>query len=102
MPTLRTCWSTLRTSGFPACSRSTIFLIIKFDDQNLSVIWREANSFQFFALATAASDWLRWMGYSQAAAQQFAPGKNHLERYAQFFNACEINSSFYRPHKIET
>jgi len=41
-------------------------------------------------------------GIPQAAAQQFAPGKNHLERYAQFFNACEINSSFYRPHKIET
>jgi uncharacterized protein YecE (DUF72 family) len=25
-----------------------------------------------------------------------------LERYAQAFNACEINSSFYRPHKVET
>jgi uncharacterized protein YecE (DUF72 family) len=32
----------------------------------------------------------------------FAAGASHLERYAQTFNACEINSSFYRPHKIET
>ncbi len=29
-------------------------------------------------------------------------GPSHLARYAQVFNACEINSSFYRPHKIET
>jgi uncharacterized protein YecE (DUF72 family) len=29
-------------------------------------------------------------------------GLSHLERYAAVFNACEINSSFYRPHKIET
>lgn len=36
------------------------------------------------------------------AAHHFAPGKSHLERYSQLFNACEINSSFYRPHKIET
>jgi uncharacterized protein YecE (DUF72 family) len=32
----------------------------------------------------------------------FAFGGNHLERYSQVFNACEINSSFYRPHKRET
>jgi uncharacterized protein YecE (DUF72 family) len=25
-----------------------------------------------------------------------------LERYSQSFNSCEINSSFYRPHKKET
>jgi uncharacterized protein YecE (DUF72 family) len=25
-----------------------------------------------------------------------------LERYSQVFNSCEINSSFYRPHKKET
>ncbi len=27
---------------------------------------------------------------------------SHLERYSQVFNCCEINSSFYRPHKPET
>lgn len=27
---------------------------------------------------------------------------SHLERYAQAFSCCEINSSFYRPHRIET
>jgi uncharacterized protein YecE (DUF72 family) len=32
----------------------------------------------------------------------FPAGPSHLERYAQTFNACEINSSFYRPHKLET
>jgi uncharacterized protein YecE (DUF72 family) len=34
--------------------------------------------------------------------QFYAAGSSHLERYAQIFNACEINSSFYRPHRIET
>ncbi len=29
-------------------------------------------------------------------------GGSHLERYAQIFKCCEINSSFYRPHKRET
>ena len=32
----------------------------------------------------------------------FVSAGNHLERYSQAFNACEINSSFYRPHKKET
>ncbi len=32
----------------------------------------------------------------------FVPGGSHLERYSQVFNCCEINSSFYRPHKNET
>lgn len=27
---------------------------------------------------------------------------SHLQRYAQVFNACEINSSFYRPHRNKT
>ena len=35
-------------------------------------------------------------------AENFAPTGSHLERYSQVFNGCEINSSFYRPHKIET
>jgi uncharacterized protein YecE (DUF72 family) len=28
--------------------------------------------------------------------------RSHLEQYAQYFNAVEINSSFYRPHRLET
>jgi uncharacterized protein YecE (DUF72 family) len=36
------------------------------------------------------------------AAHHFPFGPSHLERYALAFNACEINSSFYRPHKLET
>jgi uncharacterized protein YecE (DUF72 family) len=39
---------------------------------------------------------------SRETTQFFPAGASHLERYAQTFNACEINSSFYRPHKIET
>ena len=36
------------------------------------------------------------------AAAHFISGGSHLERYSQVFNSCEINSSFYRPHKNET
>jgi uncharacterized protein YecE (DUF72 family) len=39
---------------------------------------------------------------SAEAARHFPPGPSHLARYVQVFSACEINSSFYRPHKIET
>jgi uncharacterized protein YecE (DUF72 family) len=35
-------------------------------------------------------------------AAHFACVGSHLDRYAQVFNSCEINSSFYRPHKQET
>ncbi|HEY0199848.1 MAG TPA: DUF72 domain-containing protein [Rhodanobacter sp.] len=31
-------------------------------------------------------------------ASEFPAGTSHLARYAQVFNAVEINSSFYRPH----
>ena len=48
--------------------------------------------------------WIGCAGWSipREAAHRFAPGANHLRRYSQLFNACEINSSFYRPHKITT
>ena len=37
------------------------------------------------------------------AVAQFKPeGVTHLERYSRIFNCCEINSSFYRPHKYST
>jgi uncharacterized protein YecE (DUF72 family) len=36
------------------------------------------------------------------SGDNFASEGSHLERYSQTFNCCEINSSFYRPHKKET
>jgi uncharacterized protein YecE (DUF72 family) len=43
-------------------------------------------------------------GWSLPAASQaaFGPGATHLQRYATRLNACEINSSFHRPHRRET
>ncbi|MDB5679300.1 DUF72 domain-containing protein [Sphingomonas bacterium] len=35
-------------------------------------------------------------------ADRFDNGESNLARYATRFNAAEINSSFYRPHKSET
>lgn len=37
-----------------------------------------------------------------ALAPRFEPGASHLHRYASRFNAVEINSSFYRPHRRAT
>jgi uncharacterized protein YecE (DUF72 family) len=36
------------------------------------------------------------------AGRYFTNHGTHLERYARILNACEINSSFYRPHKPAT
>jgi uncharacterized protein YecE (DUF72 family) len=36
------------------------------------------------------------------AACYFGTEGTHLERYAQVLNCCEINSSFYRPHRQAT
>ncbi len=35
-------------------------------------------------------------------ADRFSPSGTHLERYASVFNAVEINSCFYRPHRFST
>ncbi len=35
-------------------------------------------------------------------AERFGPGASHLERYATRFNAVEIDTSFYRPHRPAT
>ncbi len=35
-------------------------------------------------------------------AHRFSATGTHLERYASLFNAVEINSCFYRPHRFET
>jgi uncharacterized protein YecE (DUF72 family) len=35
-------------------------------------------------------------------AEAFPISGSHLERYAAVFNAVEINSSFYRPHRPAT
>lgn len=42
-----------------------------------------------------------WNIPRQAAAHFVSTG-SHLARYSQTFNSCEINSSFYRPHKKTT
>jgi uncharacterized protein YecE (DUF72 family) len=36
------------------------------------------------------------------SAAHFESAGTHLERYSRTFNCCEINSSFYRPHKYST
>jgi uncharacterized protein YecE (DUF72 family) len=38
----------------------------------------------------------------KAHAASFPPSGSHLKRYAQIFNAAEINSSFHRPHRRAT
>lgn len=38
----------------------------------------------------------------KAFVAHFPPGGSHLERYAQRFDAVEINTSFYRPHRVST
>ena len=35
-------------------------------------------------------------------AHRFCEDGTHLQRYASLFNAVEINSSFYRPHRLAT
>src|SRR3954466_3448686 len=35
-------------------------------------------------------------------SHRFAPFGTHLQRYATLFNAVEINSCFYRPHRRST
>jgi uncharacterized protein YecE (DUF72 family) len=39
---------------------------------------------------------------SSRYSNEIAAGGSHLERYARHFNAVEVNSSFYRPHKRKT
>lgn len=38
----------------------------------------------------------------KASAERFPAHGSHLERYAACFNTVEINSSFYRPHRLAT
>jgi uncharacterized protein YecE (DUF72 family) len=55
-------------------------------------------------LSTAGALRIGCAGWSipRQASQHFLTGGSHLQRYAQVFNACEINSSFYRPHREGT
>ncbi|MES2415597.1 MAG: DUF72 domain-containing protein [Pseudomonadota bacterium] len=41
-------------------------------------------------------------GLPRATWPHFLSGSSHLERYSSRFNAVEINSSFYRPHRRAT
>src|SRR5690349_9096104 len=36
------------------------------------------------------------------SADEFSASGTHLQRYAMRLNAVEINSSFYRPHRVST
>jgi len=38
----------------------------------------------------------------RGAVEHFVREGSHLERYSQVLNSCEINTSFYRPHKDQT
>ena len=42
-----------------------------------------------------------WSIPRESAASFPGPGQ-HLERYARVFDCAEINTSFYRPHRVET
>ena len=48
--------------------------------------------------------WIGCAGWSipRQETARFPSEGTHLERYGRRFNACEINSSFYRSHKIAT
>src|SRR3954449_13476072 len=48
--------------------------------------------------------WIGTAGWSipKEHAAPFPPTRSHLERYGAVFNAVEINSSFYRPHRRAT
>jgi uncharacterized protein YecE (DUF72 family) len=41
-------------------------------------------------------------GIRREHADRFSPTGTHLERYAGIFNAVEVNSCFYRPHRFST
>ena len=51
----------------------------------------------------SASIYIGTAGWSLSRGDQmsFPPEGTHLERYAAVFDAAEINSSFYRPHRPE-
>jgi uncharacterized protein YecE (DUF72 family) len=53
---------------------------------------------------TALPLWIGTAGWSVPSryAAELPPGGSHLERYARRFDAVEINSSFYRPHRRKT
>lgn len=40
--------------------------------------------------------------YPRDGACDSGLGESHLQRYSRVFNCCEINSSFYRPHRRQT
>ena len=48
--------------------------------------------------------WIGTAGWSipKEHAAPFPTTGSHLERYGAIFNAVEINSSFYRPHRRAT
>lgn len=53
------------------------------------------------SLSVAAIGTAGWT-VPKAYADRFPETGSHLERYAQRFDAVEINTSFYRPHRVAT
>ncbi len=50
------------------------------------------------AIAVGTAGW----SLPKTYAPRFPEAGSHLERYGQRFPAVEINSSFYRPHRVTT
>jgi uncharacterized protein YecE (DUF72 family) len=62
-------------------------------------MWNNRSSDQSFTnLRIGCAGW----NVPRSAEVEFRLAGSHLERYSQLLDCCEINSSFYRPHKYET
>lgn len=68
------------------------------DSCTSDVLIKESRAFSRQPVRVGCAGW----NIPRQATRHFASRGSHLERYAQLFNSCEINSSFYRPHKEET
>ena len=55
-------------------------------------------------LLSGRNIWIGTAGWNIPREQRdnFTSQGSHLERYSRVFNCCEINSSFYRPHREQT
>jgi uncharacterized protein YecE (DUF72 family) len=62
------------------------------------VIHRTAQPSQAPPIRVGAAGWT----VPRAVAEHFAPAGTGLQRYASRFNAAEINTTFYRPHRPQT
>lgn len=74
------------------------------DSCTASCRWAEVNQLQTPMGKADASIRIGTAGWGipKEVAAAFLPGATLLERYGGIFNAVEINSSFYRPHRAST